>query len=425
MTISLIKGQKADLTKNNPNLNNVIVGMGWLNANSSLEVDFSAFLLAQNSKVTKDEDLIFYGNPTGPNQSITVLSNNKQVYSGVADQAQLAVSLKNVPPHYERIAFALTIYDGEKRGQNFSQLDDTYIRIVDPANGLEIIRFNIGKSFTVETAIIVGELYKYNGEWKFNALGSGYSGGLAALCGSFGIEVKDSPSNQPSPAPTPTPAPAPTPATPPPAPTPAPSPAQPPSLSKIELKKRGDVINLEKKSGELGEILVNLNWNQRKQKGFFGSKGVDLDLGCLFELKDGRKSVIQALGESFGSLNRLPYIALDGDDRTGDVATGENLRINGRYVSEIEKVLVFAFIYEGVTNWSEADGVVTIKQQGGPDIVVRLDEHNNRKGMCAIAMIRNVNNQTFSVERIVEYFSGHLELDRAFNWGMRWTQGSK
>lgn len=419
MTISLIKGQKADLTKNNPSLNDVIIGMGWRGANSSLEVDFSAFLLAQNSKVTKDEDLIFYGNPTGPNQSISVLSNNKQVYSGVADQAQLAVSLKNVPPHYDRIPFALTIYDGEKRGQNFSQLDDTYIRIVDPANGLEIIRFNIGKSFTVETAIIVGELYRYNGEWKFNALGSGYSGGLAALCSSFGIEVKESPSNQPSPAPIPAPA------TPPPAPTPAPPSAQPPSLAKIELKKRGDVINLEKKSGDLGEILINLNWNQRKQKGFFGSKGVDLDLGCLFELKDGRKSVIQALGESFGSLNRLPYIALDGDDRTGDVSTGENLRINGRYVSEIEKVLVFAFIYEGVTNWSEADGVVTIKQQGGPDIVVRLDEHNNRKGMCAIAMIRNVNNQTFSIERIVEYFSGHLELDRAFNWGMQWTEGSK
>ncbi|MDU7477890.1 MAG: TerD family protein, partial [Paenibacillus macerans] len=163
MTISLIKGQKADLTKNNPNLNNIIVGMGWRNANSSLEVDFSAFLLAQNAKVTKDEDLIFYGNPTGPNQSISVLSNNKQAYSGVADQAQLAVSLRNVPLHYDRISFALTIYDGEKRGQNFSQLDDTYIRIVDPANGLEIIRYNIGKSFTVETAIIVGELYRYNG----------------------------------------------------------------------------------------------------------------------------------------------------------------------------------------------------------------------------------------------------------------------
>ncbi|MGV2787859.1 tellurium resistance protein TerA, partial [Clostridium perfringens] len=79
----------------------------------------------------------------------------------------------------------------------------------------------------------------------------------------------------------------------------------------------------------------------------------------------------------------------------------------------------------GVTNWSEADGVVTITQKGGPDIVVRMDEHNNRKGMCAIAMIRNVKDQTFSIERLVEYFSGHQELDRAYGWGMRWTTGSK
>lgn len=421
MTVSLVKGQKGDLTKNNPNLTNVIIGMGWGNRNSSLDVDFSAFLLAPNSKVTKDEDLIFYGNPTNPGNSISVISN-RQTYSGITDQAQVSVSLRNIPSQYDRISFALTIYDGEKRGQDFSQVDDTYIRIIDPTSGSEIIRFNIGKSFSVETAIVVGELYRYNGEWKFNAIGSGYSGGLAALCSSYGIEVKEQPSNNSTdissesgtPAPTPVP------------PTPvSPTPKPPVNLSKIELKKRGDVINLEKGSGSLGEILVNLNWNQKKQKGFFGNKGVDLDLGCLFELKDGSKSVIQALGNRFGSLNRSPYISLDGDDRTGTVVGGENLRINGHHISEIKRVLVFAFIYEGVTNWSEADGVVTITQKGGPDIVVRMDEHNNRKGMCAIAMIRNVKDQTFSIERLVEYFSGHQELDRAYGWGMRWTTGSK
>ncbi len=200
------------------------------------------------------------------------------------------------------------------------------------------------------------------------------------------------------------------------------------NLRKIELKKKGDTINLKKGSGGLGEILINLNWNQVQQsKGFFsrGSKGVDLDLGCLYEMKDGDKGVVQALGEAFGSLNRFPYIALDGDDRTGSVKTGENLRINGAKISEIKRILVFTFIYEGVTNWSQADGVVTLYQKDGPDIVVHLNEHDNRKGMCAIAMLQNVNDETFSIERLVQFYGGHRELDRAHNWGMRWSQGSK
>ncbi|MNP10738.1 Tellurium resistance protein [compost metagenome] len=206
-----------------------------------------------------------------------------------------------------------------------------------------------------------------------------------------------------------------------------PVPSFPPTinLSKIELKKKGDVINLQKGSGPIGEVLVNLNWNRGKSSSFFASKGIDLDLGCLFELKDGRKGAIQALGDSFGSLNRVPFVALDGDDRTGAVTSGENLRINGKHVSDIKRIVVYAFIYEGVTKWSDADGVVTIKQNGGPDIEVKLDQHDNRKGMCAIAMIRNVNDQTFSIERLVEYFSGHEELDRAYNWGLNWVAGSK
>ncbi|MNC10793.1 Tellurium resistance protein [compost metagenome] len=185
------------------------------------------------------------------------------------------------------------------------------------------------------------------------------------------------------------------------------------------------MIKLQKGTDSLGEIQINLNWYQKKSSGWFGSKGIDLDLGCLFELKNGIKGSVQALGESFGSLNRPPYISLDGDDRTGSIATGENLRINGHYLSEISRIVIFAFIYEGITNWSEADALVTIKQQGGPEIEVRLDEHNNNKGMCAIAMIRNQNDETFSVERLVEYFGGHQELDQYYNWNLRWEAGSK
>lgn len=204
------------------------------------------------------------------------------------------------------------------------------------------------------------------------------------------------------------------------------------NLNKIELTKKGQTINLQKKSGLLGEIVVNLNWNQQQQKsgGFFSSllgknKGIDLDLGCLYELTNGEKGCVQALGNSFGSLNGAPFIQLDGDDRTGAASGGENLRINGNEIAQIKRLVVYTFIYEGVANWSQADGVVTLTYPGGQDIEVRLDETRSGLTMCAIAMIENVNNETFKVERLVEYFNGHRELDKAYGWGMQWRSGSK
>lgn len=199
----------------------------------------------------------------------------------------------------------------------------------------------------------------------------------------------------------------------------------------INLQK-GQKVNLKKESSSgLGEILVNLNWNAKPpKKGFLaglfsGSSAIDLDLGCLFELKDGRKGAVQALGNAFGSLNHPPYIALDGDDRTGAAANGENLRINGNQIAEIQRILVYTFIYEGVANWKQADGVVTIKYPGAEDLVIHMDDYNSTNRMCGLALLENVNDETFSVEKIVQFYPGHPELDRAFGWGMRWTPGRK
>ena len=203
------------------------------------------------------------------------------------------------------------------------------------------------------------------------------------------------------------------------------------NLNKIELTKKGQTINLEKKSAALGEIIVNLNWNQQQQKGGFLSnllgknKGIDLDLGCLYELTNGDKGCVQALGNTFGSLTSMPYIQLDGDDRTGAVTGGENLRINGNQIAQIKRLVVYTFIYEGAANWAQADAVVTLTYPGGQDIVVRLDETRSNAGMCAIAMIENVNNETFRVERLVEYFNGHKQLDDAYGWGMEWRAATK
>ncbi len=196
--------------------------------------------------------------------------------------------------------------------------------------------------------------------------------------------------------------------------------------------EKGSKINLSKKETLLGKIHVNLNWNTGgpKKKGFFasllsGNGDVDLDLGCLFELKDGRKGAVQALGNSFGNFDNAPYIFLDGDDRTGANSNGENLFINGNKIKEIKRVLIYTFIYEGAANWQQVDGQIRINIQGQEEILINMDEYKNGYRMCALVMLENVNDTNFSVEKLVTYFQGHEKMDKAYNWGMRWVAGRK
>ncbi|MGW0024702.1 TerD family protein [Rhodococcus sp. NPDC003383] len=198
----------------------------------------------------------------------------------------------------------------------------------------------------------------------------------------------------------------------------------------MTLDKNTPSVNLVKPGEEQGVMRVNLNWSSRSSgKGFFsrlaGGGGIDLDLGCLYELADGSKGVIQALGEAFGSQYSYPYIELDGDDRTGSVSGGENLYINLSNPSIFKRILIFAYIYEGVPNWAAADGVVTLYRTSGPPIEVRLDSGDNRAPMCAIALLENKNGQ-IDVKREVRYIRGsQSDLDKAYKWKMRWTPGSK
>jgi len=204
------------------------------------------------------------------------------------------------------------------------------------------------------------------------------------------------------------------------------------SLSKVTLTKAAPSVSLAKGSGASGQMKVNLSWNPRPEGaggggGFLkklagGNRGIDLDLGCLYELNDGKKGVVQALGNAFGSLDRPPYVQLDGDDRTG--GGGENMTINLDRLSEIRRILVFAFIYEGVPAWDKADGVVTLHPQGSAPIEVRLDESSGSR-MCAIALLE-ANGGQLSVRREVQYIQGAQDaLDRAYGWGMDWSPGRK
>ena len=193
MAVSLQKGQKVSITKNNPGLSNVVVGLGWdvnqFDTGGSFDLDTAAFMLGDNGKCPTDKEFIFFGNLNHPTGCIQHMGDNL-TGAGDGDDEQIKINLNAVPANISKIAFSVTIYDAETRRQNFGQVNNAFIRIYNEANGEEILRYDLGEDFSIETAAVFGELYKNNGEWKFNAIGSGYQGGLAALCGNFGIDVE-------------------------------------------------------------------------------------------------------------------------------------------------------------------------------------------------------------------------------------------
>ena len=192
MPVSLTKGQKVSLTKENPGLTKVVVGLGWdvnqFDTGGDFDLDATAFLLTATGKVSRQEDFIFFGNLAHPTGCVIHQGDNLTGV-GEGDDEQIKINLSLVPEEISKIAFAVTIYEAETRRQNFGQVNNAFIRIYDETTGAELLRYDLGEDFSIETAAIFGELYKNNGEWKFNAIGSGYQGGLAAICNSFGIDV--------------------------------------------------------------------------------------------------------------------------------------------------------------------------------------------------------------------------------------------
>ena len=190
--ISLFKGQKIDLTKGNPKLSKILVGLGWdtkkYDGGFDFDLDAAAFLLGANGKVQSDYDFVFYNNLTHSSGAVQHMGDNL-TGAGDGDDEQIKIDLSKVPANIDKIAFTVTIHEADSRRQNFGQVSNAFIRIVDESNGKELIRYDLGEDFSVETAVVVGELYRNSGEWKFNAIGSGFKGGLRALCLNFGVNV--------------------------------------------------------------------------------------------------------------------------------------------------------------------------------------------------------------------------------------------
>lgn len=190
--ISLFKGQKVDLTKGNPKLTKILVGLGWdtkkYDGGFDFDLDAAAFLLGAKDKVQSDYDFVFYNNLKHSSGSVQHMGDNL-TGAGDGDDEQITVDLSKVPANISKIAFTVTIHEADSRRQNFGQVSNAYIHILDETNGKELIRYDLGEDFSVETAVVVGELYRQGDEWKFNAVGSGFKGGLRALCQNFGVNV--------------------------------------------------------------------------------------------------------------------------------------------------------------------------------------------------------------------------------------------
>lgn len=193
MPVSLQKGQKVSLTKGNPGLTKVVVGLGWdvnaFDTGGDFDLDAAAFLLSDTGKVSDQKDFVFYGNLTHPSGSVQHLGDNL-TGAGEGDDEQIKVDLSKVPANITRIAFTVTIYEAESRRQNFGQVSHSFVRIFNEVSGEELLRYDLGEDFSIETAAVFGELYKNGDGWKFNAIGSGYQGGLAALCNNYGVDVE-------------------------------------------------------------------------------------------------------------------------------------------------------------------------------------------------------------------------------------------
>ncbi|MCX4595608.1 TerD domain-containing protein [Streptomyces sp. NBC_01549] len=442
------------------------VEMGWRSGPGVPDADASALLLV-SGKVRSDGDFVFYNRPA--HASGAVRHEGKRGDGGQVTDT-LFVDLARVEGAIETVVLAASADGG-----TFGQVPGLYIRVLDAGQGTEIARFD-SKDATVETAFVLGEFYRRQGAWKFRAVGQGYGSGLEGLAKDYGITV-DEPQHAAPPAPTVAtpitpapPAPAPPGRTPhavmPPAPgtrvagppvnlppplaapvtvpppTTAPSPAPsgaPVRLSKVTLTKEAPSVSLTKQGGTSGAMRVNLNWQVRKQFSGWGSKrgravathrDLDLDLCALYELSDGRKGVVQALGNAFGALHQPPYIHLDGDDRTGAVASGENLTVNLDHKRSFRRILIFVTIYEGERSFADLHATVTLQPLNGAPVDFSLDECTVPSTVCALALITNDGGDLI-VQREARYLvpergvSPQRTVDRVYGWGMNWTPGRK
>ncbi|MER5863911.1 TerD family protein [Kitasatospora sp. NPDC002040] len=420
----------------------VVVELGWTTGPGVPDADASALLLA-GGRVRSDADFVFYNQPQ--DASGAVRHNGKRQTPGAVVDG-LTVRLAGLDAAVETVVLAAS-----SDGGRFGALPGLYLRLLDAASGAELVRFEDTGADT-ETAFVLGELYRRGGGWKFRAVGQGYASGLAGLATDYGIQVDSEPAPAAAPATMPAP---PVPPAPPapmaaPAPPAAPPAAAPPSFTKITLTKEAPRLSLRKHGAVGGLLRVNLNWTpvggqpQKQQSGSgvggwlakkmqaatqAGQPGRDLDLACLWQLRDGSAGIVQAVGQRFGSLHEAPFIQLANDDRTGSVTTGEDLWINLDHADLIQRLVVFAFAFDN-RPLTGLNGLATLYPATGAPVELPLDGCDFPATSCVVALLEN-DGSGLVVNREGRYFqqvegrSNHQQIDEAYGWGLSWSAGRK
>jgi len=191
MPINLTKGANVSLSNSVPGLTNILIGLGWdarATDGDDFDLDASAYMLSAAGKVRSDADFIFYNQPVSSDGSVKYLGDNR-TGEGDDDDEQITVDLSGVPADIERLIIGVTINNAEALGQNFGMVSQAFVRVVNAADDSEIVRYDLSEDFSVETAIVFGEVYRHSGEWKFRAVGQGFQGGLGAMASSYGVNI--------------------------------------------------------------------------------------------------------------------------------------------------------------------------------------------------------------------------------------------
>lgn len=365
MVHTLVKGQKIDITKTHPGISSLRVGLNW-NAPLNMEVDASAFLVGVDGKITKEEDFVFYGQPYSSCQTVKLNQN-----SSSSNKQEFFIDLTRISKEVQKIVFSITIHNAEEKKQFFQDVNHIQMKIVNEQTRAEIINFPITYSFTNESAIIVGDLYRHAGEWKFNPVGAGYFGGLAALCENFGIEVAEQKA-APKPA------------------APINKPVQAPNqITKIELKKKQSV-NIQKSK----MVTATLEWKTNN----------DLDLYCFYVTKTGE--VGKVYYRNLGSSKVSPYIELDGDSQEPGK---ETIRI---YRPEALKYILFAAysaVSNGVGSFYSMKAKAVVDNHMGNVVTAPLLEWNDHAYWVCIAHIDFTNSSEMKISHVESYSRDHSE----------------
>lgn len=345
--------------------------------------DVAALLLASDGKVRGDDGFVFYNQPSAPGVQLD------------GQAGGVRVDLGAVPDGVDRIAVVASL-DGSG-ATRFSEVGRLGVRILD--GGTEIATY--APTLAAETAAVLVEVYRRDAGWKARAVGQGWSSGLAGVATSFGVEIDAPAAPEPAPSATTT--------------------AEPKvQLGKVTLDKRGAERRVSlHKDGTVQPLHFNLNWSQQ---GGLLRRAADLDLGCMYEMADGSSDVIQPLGGNFGSRDRAPFIHLDKDDRSGAAVDGENLHILRPDL--ISRVMVFALVYEGASDFRSVDGRLTIRDQAGNETLVRLDAPDPKLQFCAICLVERSGDEVRLVKE-ERYFRGHRFADAHYGFGFEWTRGRK